>query len=95
MDRPRLYVDFNEMIEENLVLLSKEDEKIDSGGAVVKLTEGLRVYVYMDDIDENGKPDNLLAEGVAERNTRGGWSAAAKWCCRIDDSGIRRASDSE
>lgn len=32
MDRPRLYVDFNEMVEPDLVLLAQEDGKVDSSG---------------------------------------------------------------
>ena len=44
MDRPRLYVDFNEMVEPDLVLLSQGDEKGDSSGTLVQLREGLRVH---------------------------------------------------
>jgi len=49
MDRPRIYVDFNELLEPDLVLLSKTDVRADSSGAEVALVEGLRVYVYEDD----------------------------------------------
>ncbi|MBX2797030.1 MAG: hypothetical protein KTR31_05165 [Myxococcales bacterium] len=93
MDRPRLYVDFNEMVEENLVLLSKEDEKIDSSGRTVTLREGLVVHVYMDDTNEAGEADPLVGGGVVELNTAGGWTTAAKWSCRIDARGIRHLSD--
>ena len=40
MDRPRIYVDFNEMLEADLVLLSKEDTKRDSAWQIVILDEG-------------------------------------------------------
>jgi hypothetical protein len=93
MDRARIYADFNEMIERDLVLLSKTDDKQDSSGALVTLREGMRVYVYSDDMDENGRTDNLIAEGVVERNTRSDWSSAARWCCRIDGAGIHHESD--
>jgi len=59
MDRPRIYVDFNELLEPDLVLLSKTDvraELVWGGGCLV---EGLRVYVYEDDTDEHGRPDNV------------------------------------
>jgi hypothetical protein len=48
MDRPRLYVDFNEMADTDLVLLSKGDTKVDSSGQTVHLEEGMLVHVYMD-----------------------------------------------
>lgn len=92
VDRPRIYVGFNEMVEANVVLLSKLDEKRDSSGTIVLLTEGLRVHVYMDDDDEAGLSDPLVAEGVVERSPGTGWTATAKWCCRIDVRGVRSLS---
>lgn len=94
MNKPRIYVDFNELVEPNLVLLSKEDERIASSGERILLFEGLLISVYMDDLDENGVVDNLIAEGVVERNPQDGWSSGVKWCCRIDESGIRNESAS-
>ena len=94
MKKPMLYVDFNEMLESNLVLLSVEDIKTDSRGGVVSLHEGLEVIVYMDDSDGNGNADNLVARGVVERNNSTiGWAAHVKWCCRICSGGIRHESE--
>lgn len=93
MDRPRLRVDFNEMLEGNLVLLAKEDAKADSTGVKVHLHEGLRVHIYDEDEDDMGQPDNLIADGVVEPCQAGGWASSAKWCCRIDERGIRHMSD--
>ncbi len=90
MDVPRLYVDFNEMVEGDLVLLSQADEERDSAGNVIRLREGMTVHVFMDDPDVDGSPGALIADGVVERNRTGGWTSAAKWCCRIDSRGIRR-----
>ena len=67
LDRPRIYVDFNEMVDQDLVLLSRDDQKQDSAGNMVTLTEGLRVYVYTPDSDETGAPANLIATGTARR----------------------------
>ena len=67
--KARLYVDFNEMIEENLVLLSKTDFKIDSNGETIELKEGMTVEIYMDDENERNEKDNLVATGIVELNT--------------------------
>jgi hypothetical protein len=86
-DRPRIYVDFNEMLAKDLVLLSQRDTELDSSGTDVRLSEGLPVHIYSDDVG----PDEpiLIADGTVERNTDTGWSAHVKWCCRITAAGIR------
>lgn len=89
-----LCVDFNEMLESNLVLLSAEDTKTDSRGEIVSLHEGLEVIVCMDDTDDKGNADNLVAHGIVERNNSPvGWAAHVKWCCRIGCDGIRHMSE--
>src|SRR5215472_9440831 len=90
---PRLYVDFNEMLAPDLVLLSRHDAKPDANGEMVHLSEGLEVAIFSDDLDDQGQPDNLVAVGVIERNHDKGWSKAVKWCCRIGPEGIRHESD--
>jgi hypothetical protein len=87
LDRPRILVDFNEMVERDVVLLSKEDSARDSAGHVINLQEGMRVYLYTDDMDDTGKPTYLLASGTAERHVASDWSAPARWRCRIDEWG--------
>ena len=93
MTKPMLYVDFNEMLEPNLVLLSATDIKTALNGVVVSLSDGQEVSVYMDDTNEHGHPDNLVATGVVEANQSTGWGAHVKWCCRIDAKGIRHQSE--
>ncbi len=93
MDRARIRVDFNELVEPDLVLLSKTDIRIDSEGGVVHLRPGVQVSVYDEDFDESGQPNNLLADGVVEANSHGGWTSAARWCCRISSIGIRHERD--
>ncbi|MBC9909474.1 hypothetical protein [Chitinophaga varians] len=92
MDRPRIYVDFNEMIAEDLVLLSQEDTKQDSDGNVVLLCEGKMIDIFMDDTNEPGEKDNLMASGTVEANTTGLFPVC-KWNCRIDANGIRHESE--
>lgn len=93
MTRPVFYVDFNEMVDADTVLLSAGDSKRDASGVAVSLREGMLVNIYMDDRDENGAIDNLVAQGIVVRNSRTDWSAHIKWCCRIDGNGIRAQSE--
>lgn len=85
LDRPRLYVDFNEMVDTNTYLLSRGDTTVDSAGNVVQLHEGLRVYVYTPDENDDGTPTNLIATGIVEGNQHDyAWCAGVRWCVRID-----------
>ncbi|WP_200953007.1 MULTISPECIES: hypothetical protein [unclassified Rhizobacter] len=65
-------VDFNETLEPDLVLLSATDTKIASDGAMVRLRNGQEVIVFMEDSDEQGQSDNLVASGVVEANQSSG-----------------------
>lgn len=96
MDRPRIYIDFNEMLEPDLCLLAQGDSRTDSSGADIALHAGLLVYVYMDDTDGDGSVDNLIADGTVEPLPVDApeWSRAAKWCCRIDLTTWRHESES-
>lgn len=91
-ERPLFYVDFNELIERDVVLLSQTDIKKDAGGHDIELVEGLPIAIYSDDVGENGQPDNLVAEGVVIRN-RYTVHSHVKWCCRIGPQGIQHQSD--
>ena len=92
MGIPELYVDFNEMLEPDLVLLSAADGKVAVTGEQISLRAGLKVAIYMDDFDDEGRPNDMVAFGVVEANTSVGWAEHVRWCCRIDDHGIRHRS---
>jgi hypothetical protein len=93
MKKPKFSVDFNEMLEHDLVLLSKTDSRLDSKGEAITLFEGLAVIVYEPDVDKNGRPDNLMAEGVVEENKSPvAWAIDCKWCCRINGGKIHHES---
>lgn len=92
MDRPRIYVDFNEMVEDDLVLLSKDDTKYDCEGNEIQLFAGKIVDIYMNDIDAQGYTDNLIASGTVELNYSKLFSVC-KWNCRIDSNGIQHESE--
>ena len=94
MDKPKIPVDFNELAG-NIVLLSQSDTKADSDGNLITLHEGMWVTVYDED-EEDGQPDNLIAEGIVVLNPlvkeHPAW-AHVKWCCRIDQNGIKHESE--
>ncbi|MBI3134506.1 MAG: hypothetical protein HYZ14_07485 [Bacteroidetes bacterium] len=90
MDRPRIIVDFNELIEDDLILLSQRDYKVDSSGESIELFEGKQVYIYESDEDINGDPGFLVADGIVEKYNMINRPSPCKWTCRIDSNGIRR-----
>lgn len=92
MKEARLHVDFNEMIEDDLVLLSKTDFKTDSKGNVIELKEGLKIKIYDNDLSSCNEIDNLIAEGIIELNKHEGGNQDVKWNCRIDKKGIYNES---
>ena len=92
MKESRIYVDFNEMIEEDLVPLSETDTKEDSKGNKITLKEGLKVKLYSDDLCSCNESDNLIADGVVELNIHGNWKFESKWNCRINKQGIYNES---
>jgi hypothetical protein len=87
MDKPRIKVDFNELLSKDLVLLSKTDEIEDSTGQKISLYDGLPVSIYEFNHYADGEKEYLLADGVAVRNTFQN-NPVAKWCCRINQYGI-------
>jgi hypothetical protein len=106
MNKPIFRVDFNEMLEPDLVLLSVGDTKVTKAGEVVPMYEGLEIVVYLPDFAGGDPVDNLVATGVVELNRSAGWGSRfrwlnrsvrwglhVKWCCRIDSTGILYESD--
>jgi hypothetical protein len=85
--KPRIRVDFNELLDDDLVLLSKTDEREDSEGNRILLSSGAQVSIYEFHQYDNGEKEWLLAEGVVELNTSQE-KPVAKWCCRINERGI-------
>jgi hypothetical protein len=72
-----------EIVEQDVYLLSTADEIVDSMGRVIRLSEGLDLSLYAEDVDEFGGKVVVFASGVAELNVRQDWSRRVRWCCRI------------
>lgn len=91
----RLPVDFNEMVEGDLVLLSNTDIKKDLEGNPVQLKEGMQVTIFEPELDSSSEGRYLLAKGKVVSNPyqdKYEWTSTVKWCCRIDPKGIYSAS---
>lgn len=84
---PRFSVDFNELLERDLIMLSQTDLRKDINGSSVLLVEGLSVEVQEENLYDDGTHEVLFARGVVEANSTGTWSHV-KWCCRFDTDGF-------
>jgi len=84
---PRFSVDFNELLERDLIMLSQTDLREDINGSSVLLVEGLLVEVQEENLYDDGTHEVLFARGVVEANSTDAWSHV-KWCCRFDADGF-------
>ena len=91
LDRPRILIDFNEFVENDLYLLSKTDLTFDSEGTKVEIIKDNAAYIYSDDCGENddGVKEVMIADGTAELNDGNNWAPHVKWCIRLDQKGVR------
>ena len=85
--QPCFTVDFNELLEHDLLMLSQTDVRLDINGLPVQLVEGLSVKVQEESSYADGTHELLWAHGVVEANQSGSWPHV-KWCCRLDANGI-------
>lgn len=65
---PSISVDFNEMIDIDIVYLSQSNTRKDSYKLDIQLSEGLEVIVYENDINHHGNIDRLISKGYVIRN---------------------------
>lgn len=82
LDKPRMWIDFNELVDCETFLLSRVDIIGDSNGDAIELSEGLGISIFDKDIGEDGSPDNILAEGVVTLNTTSLYSDV-KWLVKL------------
>jgi len=90
--KPFIYVDFNELLDKEIVMLSQTDSKNDYLGNAIALHEGLEIIGYQEDEDISGARDDILMEGVCILNQTG-HSEYVKWLLKANNKGIRYASD--
>ena len=82
LDKPRIWVDFNESCADDLYFLSQVDIIRDSDGNEIELTENIEISIFDFDLDENNNSDNLLADGIVILNNTGEYPSV-KWLVKI------------
>jgi hypothetical protein len=88
MATPRVYADFQNLDDFNRLRLTCAGTRQDLARQGIQLREGLVLTCYMDDADEEGRPDELRAEGIVHFN-----ETERCWVATIDWSALRHASE--
>jgi hypothetical protein len=85
--KPKVYVDFHNADSQGRVRLNCVGTLEDLGRQQVGLRDGLMLTLYSDDADDQGRLDELLAEGVVSFSPD-----EQCWVATIDWAAIRHAS---
>ncbi len=88
MTPPRVYADFQNLDDSNRLRLTCAGTQADLKRQGIELREGLVLDLYTDDADDEGRPDELQAEGVVQYN-----GDERCWVAAIDWSALRHASE--
>lgn len=79
---PIFQVDFNKMLHDNyVVFFSRHGIKENIYGANIVISLGMKVIVYMDDINNFNNKDRLLSNGYVIENPIN--EHPVKWCCKM------------
>jgi len=88
----KLRTDFNGIFGD-IICLSHKETCADEAGNPVAVHEGMLALAYDEDVDENGKRDDLIATGVVVRSPTWLRREGSVWCLRVDVHGVRHESD--
>src|SRR5262245_47313375 len=88
MSRPKVYADFQNLDDANRLRLTCAGTREDLERHGIQLREGCVLTFYMDDADEEGRPDELLADGTVHDNPQ-----EKCWVAEIDWTALRHSSD--
>ena len=87
MITPRIYADFQNLDDENRLILTCAGTLQDLARHGIQLYDGLVLSFHTDDADDTGQPDELWAEGVVHYD-----EGHQCWVAAIDWSDLRHAS---
>lgn len=86
---PRIYADFHNADAHGRLRLTCAGTVEDLSHQGIQLRKGMKLLLYMDDADSQGRPDDLQAMGSVEfSDEENCWVAVINW------SEVRHASDS-
>ncbi len=88
MPHPKVYADFQNLDDANRLKLTCAGTREDLERQGIELREGSVLTLYMDDADDHGRPNELLAEGTIRYNV-----PEKCWVAEIDWNALRHASD--
>ena len=88
MTIPKVYADFHNLDDFNRLRLTCAGTIADLARQGIELREGLVLTFHMDDADDQGRPDELLTEGVVQFHPE-----EHVWVASVDWSAVRHASD--
>ncbi len=80
MNRPRIYADFQNLDDDNRLILNCRGTRDDLARFGVELVEGMQMTFWTDDANDAGEPDCLLVDGVVRFDGQTAtWVAVADW----------------
>lgn len=82
--------DFHNLDDENRLRLDRAGTRDDLSRHGIELRDGMTLTFSMDDADDDGRPDDLLVDGVVRF-----LPAERAWVAVVDWSAVRHASDAE
>jgi hypothetical protein len=88
----RISADFNGLFGQ-LLCLSHKETCLGEDGRDLVVHEGMTVTAFDEEVDDDGKPDNLIASGTVERSPEWLRCKGSRWVLRIDQNGVRHESE--
>jgi hypothetical protein len=85
-----IYGDFNNLDDENRIRLTTLGSLSDIARLGIQLREGLALTITADDADDDGNPDDLMADGIIRYNEK-----EKCWVAQIDWSKVHNRSERE
>ncbi|MDQ6787940.1 MAG: hypothetical protein M3033_14130 [Acidobacteriota bacterium] len=92
MEIVKIRADFNGLFGE-VLCLSHEDFSLTEDKIKVKLHEGMKITAFDEDLGDDGKRDDLIANGIVEPAPDWLKCDGSKWILRIDENGVYHQSD--
>lgn len=77
----------------SILCLSHSDTGTREDGSIIQFQEGMTITVFEEDIDQQGKRDDLIATGTVEVSPDWLQCKGSRWVLRIDQNGVRNESD--